>query len=109
MQIELPIGDQEPGEQLWHVDVPLSVEYVPGAHGMHWAAPVDALNHPATHGAHAPPLGPEEPALQMQLVKAELRADEWEFVGQAMHCCGPVDALYFPASHGAHVLPSGPE
>jgi hypothetical protein len=112
VQFELPIGDQEPGEQLWHVDVPFSVEYVPAAHALHAAAPVDALNHPATHGVHAPPLGPEEPALQMQLVKAELPtlpSDVLEFAGQAMHCSDPVNSLYDPASHTVHACPSGPE
>ncbi len=114
MQFELPIGDQEPGEQLRHVDVPLSFENVPASHVLHPADPVDALNHPATHGVHASPLGPEEPALQMQLVKAELPtlpSGVLEFAGQAMHCSAPVDSLYDPASHAVHVCPSpsGPE
>ena len=56
-----------------------------------------------------PPSGPEEPALQMQLVKLELPTDEMEFDGQTMHIAGPVNDLYFPATHAVHASPLGPE
>jgi hypothetical protein len=51
---------------------------------MHWDEPVDTLYFPAMHGAHVPPSGPDEPALQVQLVKAPLPAGELEFDGQAL-------------------------
>jgi hypothetical protein len=77
---------------------------------------------------HAPPSGPVEPALQVQLVKAVLPASELDSDGQArhvelalfftsveylpvpqsVHTADPVDALYFPATQSAHVPPSGP-
>ena len=81
---------------------------------------------PASHTVHAPPSGPEKPALQVQLVKAELPAGELEFVGQVMHVeiavtvveyvpapqsvqlADPVDVLYFPATHAVQVPPLGP-
>jgi hypothetical protein len=40
---------------------------------------------PATHAVHGPPVGPGKPALQVQLDKAALPADELEFVGQSVH------------------------
>ena len=75
VKFELPAGDQEPVEQLRHEDIseaPTAVEYFPASHWMHEAVPGGALYHPASHGAHVPPAGPQEPALQMQLVKFEL-------------------------------------
>ncbi len=56
-----------------------------------------------------PPAGPENPVLQVQLVKAALPAGELEFDGQSVQAADPVDALYLPASHAVHVSPSGPE
>ena len=55
VQIELAAGELELDGQLRHVDAPAAVEYVPAAHALHAADPVDALNHPATHGVHVPP------------------------------------------------------
>jgi hypothetical protein len=72
------------------------------------ADPVDALYFPATHAEQVPPAGPENPALQVQLVKAELPTGELEFDGQAEHATDPVNALYFPATHAVQVPPRGP-
>jgi hypothetical protein len=90
--------------------------------------PVNDLYFPATHGAHGPPSGPADPALQVQLVKAALPAGELEFDGQALHVelaaaptaveyvlapqsrqvTVPVNDLYFPATHSAQGPPFGP-
>ena len=115
-----------PASHSAHDEPPDVIEYVPAPQSMHRADPVDVLYVPAVHTVHSPPSGPEEPALQVQLVKAELPAGELEFVGQVMHVeiavtaveyvpapqsvqlADPVDVLYFPATHAAHVPPSGP-
>jgi hypothetical protein len=39
------------------------VEYLPAPQSMHEAAPVTALNFPASHATHVPPFGPVWPAL----------------------------------------------
>ena len=77
---------------------------------------------------HDPPLDPDEPALQVQTVKAELPAGESEYVGQVEHVASdvapiaaeylpnpqsrhgaaPMPALYFPATHFVQVPPSDP-
>jgi hypothetical protein len=77
---------------------------------------------------HAPPSGPVEPALQVQLVKAALPAGELDSDGQAthvelanffasveylpvpqsVHTADPVNGLYFPATQSVHVPPFGP-
>ncbi len=51
-----------------------------------------------------PPAGPENPAIQVQLVITALPAGELEFDGHAVQAADPVDALYFPAAHAVHVL-----
>ena len=66
------------------------------------ADPVDVLYFPATHAAHGPPLGPVDPALQVQLVKAAMPAGEVELDGQTVHDASvlcPVAAPYLPAQH----------
>ena len=51
--------------QLVKVELPADeVEFV--GQEVHSADPVDALYPPATHAVHAPPSGPEKPALQEQ-------------------------------------------
>ena len=87
---------------------PVAVPYVPATQSvqLEWAARV--LYLPAPHAVHAPPSGPDQPALQVHCVKLELPADELEFVGQSLQLADPVDALYFPATHAVHVSPSGP-
>ncbi len=129
----LPTGELEFDGQVLHVELdedPTAVEYVPAPQSEQVADPVNALYFPATHAEHVSPSGmlrgPDEPALQVQLVKAELPAGELEFVGQLMHVeitvtaveyvpapqstqlADPVDVLYFPATHGVHVPPLGP-
>ena len=51
---------------------------------MHDALPVVALNLPATHCEHGPPLLPVAPALQAQALEATLAAGESECVGHVM-------------------------
>ncbi len=46
---------------------------------------MDVLYVLAVHGVHSPPSVPQEPTLQVQLVKAELPPGELEFVGQVTH------------------------
>ena len=78
-------------------------QYVPAPQSMHRADPVDVLYVPAVHAVHSPPSGPEEPALQVQLVKAELPPGELEFVGQVMHVEIAVTAVeYVPVPQSVH-------
>jgi hypothetical protein len=51
---------------------PTVVEYSPAKQLVHKASPVVTLYVPASHKAHDPPLGPDEPAIQVQAVKDEL-------------------------------------
>jgi hypothetical protein len=112
-----------PAPQLVHRAAPAAGEYVPAPQSVHAADPVDALHLPATHAVHGPPVGPENPVLQM--LQLTLPAGEEEFDGQAMHAeaptaveyvpapqsvhaADPVDAVYFPATHPVHVPPAGP-
>jgi hypothetical protein len=115
-----------PASHSAHDEPPDVIEYVPAPQSMHRADPVDVLYVPAVHAVHSPPSGPEEPALQVQLVKAELPPGELEFVGQVTHVdiavtaveyvpapqsvqlADPVDSLFFPATHAVHVPPSVP-
>jgi hypothetical protein len=111
VEAALPTGELEFDGQALHVELsedPTAVEYVPAAQSLQTAEPVDALYLPATHAVHVPPSGPENPALQVQLVKAALPAGELEFDGQAEHATDPVNALYFPATHAEQVPPAGP-
>jgi hypothetical protein len=85
------------------------MQYVPATQSVQAADPVDVLYFPATHAVHGPPFDPVDPALQVQFVKAALRAGEVELVGQTLHMSDPVTALYFPATHATHGPPSAPE
>jgi hypothetical protein len=87
-------------------------------HPAHSESTVQAV--PATHAEQV--AGPENPAFQVQFVKAALPAGELEFDGQALHVelaeaptaveyvpapqsvhvADPVKALYLPASHAVH-------
>jgi hypothetical protein len=64
---------------------------------------------PATHSAQVPPSGPAEPALQVQLVTAELPAGDVASVGQAMHERADDSLEYLPAEQGMHVVDPGLE
>jgi len=51
------------------------------------------LYAPYPQAWHAPPSGPEKPASQRQLVRAELAAGEKAFAGQGMQGSEPLAAL----------------
>ena len=58
-----------------HVDAvaaAVTVEYLPGSHGVHKVLPADVVYLPGTQAVHWPPLGPVYPALQMQLARVPL-------------------------------------
>jgi len=61
------------------------------------ALPALTLNEPAAHAVHAPPLGPEKPALHSHMELFWLPAGEKELAGQSTH-----PSPYEPAAHGAH-------
>ena len=82
-------------------------EYLPAPQSMHEAAPVTALNFPASHATHVPPFGPVWPASHRQLVIAALAAAELEDAGQLAHVLSaeaPVSAEYLPAMQPVQVL-----
>ena len=58
---------------------------------------------------HAPPSDPDQPALQVQLLKAVLCGGELEFAGQLLQLTAPDTFLYSPAPHAVHVPPTGPD
>jgi hypothetical protein len=64
---------------------PAVVEYVPAAQSVQTALPVVVLYLPAAHCEHTPPLGPVNPALQVQAVRATLEIGELELVGHVVH------------------------
>ena len=67
------------------------------------------LYFPATHSAQVPPSGPDEPALQVQLVTAELPAGDVALAGHAMHERADDSFEYLPAEQGIHVVDPGLE
>jgi hypothetical protein len=117
-----------PASHAEQVVAPTAVEYVPASQSEQVAFPVNVLYLPISHAAHGPPFGPVDPALQVQLVKAELPAGELERDGQepqysdpiaptavprypalqSVHAADPVVTLCFPATHAVHGPPSGP-
>jgi hypothetical protein len=128
--------DQVQSALFWYSDGPSDIvpELVP-LDGWHRQPPehvtVAALTDwylPASHTVHGPPLGPIDPVLQVQLVKAALPAGELEFDGQARHVeladaptaveyvpapqsvqvAVPDNSLYFPGTHATHTSPFGP-
>jgi hypothetical protein len=64
---------------------------------------------PASHTVHGPPLGPDQPALQMKSAKAVLCAGELEPAGQLSQAPDPAALLYLPATHWEHGPPCGPD
>ena len=52
----------------------------------HAAGPRVSLKVPAAHAAHAPPLGPEKPALHSHMELFELAGGEMVLGGHSMHC-----------------------
>ena len=127
----LPTGELELALQVWHTSVvaPTVVEYWPDKQLLQATSPGAVLYCPAMHSLQVPPLGPVEPALQVQAVKTELPSRDFEFVGhpkhvetsvaptaaeyvpisQPMQLAGPTSALYFPGTHSKHVPPSSPD
>ena len=128
----LPIfAEYDPALQFWQTSLVAArlMENFPVAHKVHGAAPVAALNVPAIHPVHVPPLGPVYPELQVQAVIPVLFKGEFEFelqlvqvdsaicadspeylpVAQEVHGAAPIGILYVPARHAVQVsLPSGP-
>jgi len=80
-----PAAPYLPIRQVVHVAAPDASLNFPASHCKQGPLPIADLYLPATHAVHVPPSGPDEPALQMQLVKAALPAGELESAGQAMH------------------------
>ena len=76
---------------------------------MHAEAPVASLYVPAPHAVHVPPSGPDQPTLQVQLLKAVLCSGELESAGQLLQLTAPDTLLYLPAPHAVHVPPSAPD
>ena len=64
---------------------PVAFPYLPAPQSVQLPLPAADLNLPATQGAQFPPLGPDEPMLQVQEAKAELPVVVLEFVGQGKH------------------------
>ena len=60
---------------------PTAVEYLPATQSVHAALPVAPLYFPETHLVHVPPSCPDDPALQMHAIEAELPAGAFEFAG----------------------------
>jgi hypothetical protein len=56
-----------------------------------------------------PPSGPDEPALQVQLVTAELPAGDVALVGHALHERADDSLEYLPAEQGIHAVEPGLE
>ena len=84
----LTLGEEEPAGQSSQLPDPAALLYLP-----------------ATHGLHVPPFAPDQPALQVQLLKAVLCSGELEFAGQLLQLSAPNTFLYLPSPHGAHVVP----
>ena len=127
----LPAAENEFTGHAEHVTSEVAAEeseYFPGSQSVQGPTPSDSLCLPAAQCVHAPPSGPEYPALQRQSAKASLAAGEIELVWQpthdatsvaavvvrylpalhAEHTADPEPVLYVPAPHCTHVPPSGP-
>ena len=85
-------------------------ETVPGGHSLQASDPRadSGLYFPATHSVQVPPSGPDEPALQVQLVTAELPAGDVALIGHALHERAD-DSEYLPAEQGIHEVDPGLE
>ena len=106
---------------------PTAAEYLPVTQSVHASGPATPLYVPARHLVQGPPLGPDDPALQVQSACSSLAAGALEFGGhvwhtsdvapttieylpskQLVHEASPVAILYVPATHKMHALPSPP-
>ena len=75
----LPAAEEElagQDSQLFSDRAPVAVEKVLALHSEHAALPIASLYLPASHAVHAPPCGPEVPAMQVQLVSSPLPISE---------------------------------
>ena len=72
-------------------------------------SPAALLYSPAPHAVHAPPSGPRQPALQVQLLKTVLCSGELDSAGQLLQLTAPDTLLYLPAPHAVHAPPSDPD
>jgi hypothetical protein len=102
---ELANGDSECVGHVKHVTTfvaPTTAEYVPIPHSVHVSDPASALYFPATHSEQAPPLGPEEPALHVQLFSVPEPIGEDENVGHATHVVFEVAASECEYVFAAH-------
>jgi hypothetical protein len=70
--------------QVLATEAPAAAENIPAAQSVHATEPAPVLYFPATHALHAPPSGPENPALQTQLVTAGEAVGDSEFAGQLL-------------------------
>jgi len=107
VRVVLVTGELEPSGHVKHVLAP-AVEYVPAPQFIHEVVPVPLVNFPATHVVHAPPLTPDEPALQVQSTSAVLETGEFELVGHDVHAALPVIDLYLPVSQSIQFGPVSP-
>ncbi len=60
-------------------------------------------------GTQVPPSGPDQPALQVQLVTAELPTGDVALAGHALHERADDSFEYLPAEQGIHVVDPGLE
>jgi hypothetical protein len=82
--------------------VPPSGEARLPVQAVHVAVPGVFLNVCLAQALHAPPFGPEYPALQMQLVEKILACAEFAPTEQAVQAALPAAALKVPATQGRH-------
>ena len=78
-------GELESAGHDKQVDEPVVSEYVPLLQTLQTASPLTPLYLPATHAVQAPPLWPQNPLLQAQLVTDTLPSGAVEFSGHARH------------------------
>ena len=104
--LQFPPKKKKPDKQVQAVLASIALE--PAAHGAQVSLPLRALNVPEAHAVHVSPSGPDQPALQMQLVIAMLPIGELEAAGQSSQLPDPAALLYLPARHALHVPPSAP-
>jgi hypothetical protein len=128
----LPAAEEElagQDSQVFSDRAPVAVEKVPALHSEHAALPLASLYLLASHAVHAPPCGPEVPAMQAQSTKrlepaalvvfaghalqvsCDMALDAVEYVSapHSAHAALPGSDWYFPASQTAQGPPAGPD
>jgi hypothetical protein len=85
------------------VVAPVVVKYLPAWQFVHATVPVTSLNFPAAHTIHDPPLGPEKPALQTQLVAAVDPLTDCELLVQARQVLAAAVVEYVLTPQSRHV------